>query len=156
MIDEDLAFLGATPSVRAALYALPPAFASAFAADARRIVESQGIPVRPSVPDDFRLAPPPNPYAAHFTDGMEHPAVLRWRIVIEIMRLDAARLLAACMAFKMVLAAWKADRGQELEADGPDCPPVAVRPWGLEYEAKMAKADRELARSPSRPTGGTA
>lgn len=129
MIDDDLAFLGAPRRVRDALAALPPAFASAFAADARRAVQGQSEPVRPPVPDDFRLPPPPNPYAEHFTEGVEHPAVLRWRIVCELMRLDAGRLRAYCTAFRFMLGAWKADRGRELEPDGPDCPPLDVREW---------------------------
>jgi len=129
MIDDDLAFLGAPRNVRDALAILPPAFASAFVADARRIVENESLPVRPTVPEDYYLPPPPNPYGIASPDGMEHPAVLRFLIVRDLMRFDAGRLLAFCNAFRSMLAAWKADRGRDLEPDGPDCPPLASREW---------------------------
>lgn len=146
-MESDLRFLGAGPSVVAALGVLPPAFAEAFAAEARRLVETENTPERPATPPGFFLPPPASTSPRPFPSGLEHPATLRFHLVVEIMRGSAGRLLATCNAFRLVLAAWREWRGVDLVPDSPDCPPLRSRPWDDAENARIEREDWALVKS---------
>ena len=129
---DDLARLGAPSRVRAALAALPDAFADAFAAEAVCLVEGGRVPVRPAAGAPLFPARACPPAARRLLmmetaapPGVASLAVARFRILDALLRADAGRLLASCTGFRaVVLPAWEEAHGRPLAPAGDDWPPL--------------------------------
>ena len=132
-VRADLRFLGVPRPIRDALAILPEDFAAAFLADARRAVESEAVPVKPTETDEDALPPVPDPWGVLTMGTIVSPpgcaslATMRWRIVTALMRLDAGRLRAYCNGFRYTLAAWRLANGRDLVPAGSDWPPLELR-----------------------------
>lgn len=117
-VEDMLRALGVPARVRDALAILPPEVAAAVAAEAWRIVEDEGDPARPA--GDEAGAPPPALPAVTCGEwgwivaeagGVESLAVIRWRLVRALLRLDAGRLAANARGFLLARSAWETARG---------------------------------------------
>ena len=132
-VEDSLRFLGAPARVRDALGILPPEIAEAVAAEACRIVEAEAVPVRPA--GDEADAPLPAGAAAGgrwgwiVAGGVESLPVIRWRLVWDLLRLEAGRLAVHARGFRAVREAWEAAHGRRLVPSGADWPPLPVAPF---------------------------
>lgn len=116
-VEDALDALGAPARVRAALAILPPEVAEAVAVEAWRIVEDEGDPARPAG-NEAGAPPPALPatcgewgWIVAEAGGVESLAVIRWRLVRALLRLDAGRLAANARGFLLARSAWEAAHG---------------------------------------------